>query len=131
MFRTCIVDLAAWRVVNIVEYEELQTGMPPGMEGGFLAVPSESAQIGWAWDGTALSDPVPPAAEASPQDKIAQLLAQHQIGAEWQLLAMMAGLISLAATQGVSEPQLYAENPGYKQAKDLEQQIAALRSEIR
>jgi len=57
MIRTCIIDLSASAVVNVIEYEKITTGTPPGMDEGFLAVPSASAQIGWAWDGVNFNPP--------------------------------------------------------------------------
>lgn len=43
--------------------------------------------------------------------------------------AMLYTLVALAATQGVTEPQLYASNFGYRKAKDLDDAIAALRAQ--
>lgn len=43
--------------------------------------------------------------------------------------AMLYILVSIAAAQGVTEPQLYAANYGYRKAKDLEAAIAALRAQ--
>lgn len=41
--------------------------------------------------------------------------------------AMLYTLVAIAASQGITEPQLYASNFGYRKAKDLDSQIAALR----
>ncbi len=40
-------------------------------------------------------------------------------GGEWQLYSAMAGMLALGAAQGRSPAQLYAENTGYRNAKDL------------
>lgn len=42
--------------------------------------------------------------------------------------AMLYVLVAIAASQGLNEPQLYVSNFGYRKAKDLDSQIAALRA---
>lgn len=58
---------------------------------------------------------------------IAELLAQAKLlpGQEWLLDVAMASMISAGATMGLTEPQLYAANPGYRTAKDLAARVAA------
>ena len=53
--------------------------------------------------------------------RIADLLAVRGLthDSEWQLYAAIAGMQAAASTQGKTEAQLYASNPGYKNAKDL------------
>ncbi len=63
-----------------------------------------------------------------PQQQIDGLLALAGVSQDWHLDAMMAGMVALAATQGIAEAQLYAVNPGYKQVKDVSEQIKALRA---
>ena len=46
MFRTCIVDTDTNIVMNVIEYETQQTGIPPGFDHPLLCVPSEIGQIG-------------------------------------------------------------------------------------
>lgn len=46
LIRHCIVDFSQNLVVNVIDYESEQTGAPPGIEGPFLCVPSETGQIG-------------------------------------------------------------------------------------
>lgn len=41
---------------------------------------------------------------------------------------MLGMMVQLAAQQGVSEPQLYADNPGYRKVKDLDDRIKSLRN---
>lgn len=61
MFRTCIVDTSSNLVVNIVEYETLQTGIPPGLDDSLLCVQNEKNNIGDAYtNGVFISKPHPP-----------------------------------------------------------------------
>jgi hypothetical protein len=48
------------KVVNIIDYENEQTGTPAGFENGEIAVASVSAQIGWDYVDGVFSDPTPP-----------------------------------------------------------------------
>lgn len=59
--------------------------------------------------------------------QITQLLSVAGVSQDWHLDAMMAGMVALAATQGLTEAQLYGVNPGYKQVKDVSEQIKTLR----
>lgn len=59
MFRTCIVDTTTNLVVNIVEYEEEQTGVPPGFEPPLLCVPSATGRIGGTYENGAIVNPPP------------------------------------------------------------------------
>lgn len=76
MNRTCIVDLVAGVVVNVIEYDDPTTGVPPGFDDGFVAVPSSHAQIGWEFDG---SDLHPPASAESAGEAKARLSALVKI----------------------------------------------------
>ena len=60
------------------------------------------------------------------QQQIADLLASAGVEQAWQLEAALAGVLSLGISQGLTEPQVYAINPGYRQIKDLSDQIKAL-----
>lgn len=62
----------------------------------------------------------------STSQQVAALLASAGVAQTWQLDAAMAGVLSLGISQGLTEPQVYAINPGYRQIKDLAAQIAAL-----
>jgi len=64
------------------------------------------------------------------RENIKQLLSIAGVTQDWHLDAMMAGMVALAATQGISEPDLYSVNPGYKQVKDVSEQIKALRAQL-
>lgn len=71
---------------------------------------------------------VPPT--QTPKQKIAALLAASGLTQEWQVESAIAGILAYALAQGISEPTLYATNPGYKFAKDAYTQIAALKAQI-
>ena len=43
---------------------------------------------------------------------------------------LLALMVKEAAAMGVDEPTLYAVNPGYRRVRDLDNQIAALRSQL-
>ena len=45
LIRHCIIDTNTNKVVNIIEYETTQTGIPPGLESHLLCVASETGQI--------------------------------------------------------------------------------------
>lgn len=80
-------------------------------------------------DGALVADPasVP---VLSKDQQIAKLLAVRglTLDSEWQLYAAIAGMQAAASTQGKTEAQLYASNPGYKNAKDLFLAVAAIRA---
>jgi len=45
LIRHCIVDTNTNIVVNIIDYETVQTGVAPGFESNFICVASEVGQI--------------------------------------------------------------------------------------
>lgn len=47
LIKHCIVDTNTNKVVNIIEYETEQTGVPPGHEDHYLCVASAVAGIDW------------------------------------------------------------------------------------
>lgn len=49
MIRTCIIDIEKEVVITCVDYEEVPVGTPPGFEEGYMAVASETAQVGWPY----------------------------------------------------------------------------------
>jgi hypothetical protein len=60
MFRTCIVNTDTNLVVNVIDYETEQTGVPPGFEHPLLCVPSETGMIGASYvDGAIVNPPAP------------------------------------------------------------------------
>lgn len=46
MIRHCIIDTKTNLVVNIIDYETEQTGIPAGLEEYLLCVKSDTGQIG-------------------------------------------------------------------------------------
>ena len=58
LIRYCILD-ATNTVVNVIEYEALQTGCPEGLE-DVIALASDEGQIGWLFDNGVFTDPNPP-----------------------------------------------------------------------
>lgn len=64
-------------VVNIIEYETLQTGCPEGLE-DVIALASDEGQIGWVYDNGVFTDPNPPVAreplpERTPLQKLTSI----------------------------------------------------------
>jgi len=62
-------------VVNVIEYESVQTGCPEGLE-DVIALASEEGQIGWTYANNTFTDPNPPVAfeplpELTPAEKLA------------------------------------------------------------
>ena len=49
LIRHCIIDTNTNIVVNIIEYETGQTGIPPGLEDNLICVKSDEAGIGWTY----------------------------------------------------------------------------------
>lgn len=64
-------------VVNVIEYETLQTGCPEGLE-DVIALASDKGQIGWIYDNGVFTDPNPPVVreplpELTPLQKLASV----------------------------------------------------------
>jgi hypothetical protein len=62
-------------VVNVIEYETIQTGCPEGLE-DVITLASDEGQIGWTYADGIFTDPNPPVApkplpELTPQEKLA------------------------------------------------------------
>lgn len=64
-------------VVNVIEYESVQTGCPEGLE-DVIALASDEGQIGWTYDNGSFTDPNPPVVqeplllpELTPSEKLA------------------------------------------------------------
>ncbi len=49
LIRHSIIDTNTNEVVNIIEYETEQTGVPSGLEDNLLCVKSDEANIGWKY----------------------------------------------------------------------------------
>ena len=60
LIRHCIIDTNTNLVVNIIDYEAEQTGIPPSLEAHLLCVKSETGQIGGTYaDGVITNPPEP------------------------------------------------------------------------
>jgi len=58
LIRHCIIDTNTNIVVNVIEYETEQTGVPTGMEDNFLAVRSDEGDIGGTYADGIVTNPV-------------------------------------------------------------------------
>lgn len=59
LIRHCIIN-ASDIVVNIIEYEQAQTGTPEGLDMALKAIQSDIGQIGWKYDSGEFIDLNPP-----------------------------------------------------------------------
>jgi len=59
LIRHCIIDTTTNTVVNIIEYETEQTGVPPGLEEHLLCVASNEGQIGGTYADGVITNPPP------------------------------------------------------------------------
>jgi hypothetical protein len=46
-------------VVNIIEYDEVPQGTPPGLDEGCVAIASDVASTGWTYSNGEFTNPVP------------------------------------------------------------------------
>jgi len=67
LIRHCIVDTTTNKVVNIIEYEEIQTGVPPGLDFHFLCVASDTGEIGGTYANGEIVNPPPTPQPTPPQ----------------------------------------------------------------
>lgn len=83
--------------------------------------------IGWLYDGVTFSPPQRQIEHnALIDEQIRELEGTTERGVRE---AMLYTLVALAEAQGITEPQLYAANYGYRKARDLDTAIAALRAQ--
>ena len=80
LIRHCIINDSDI-VVNIIEYEQAQTGTPEGLDTALKAIQSDIGQIGWVFDNGTFTDPNPPIIPlpALTLPTTAELMAQLQI----------------------------------------------------
>ena len=98
-----------------------------GSAGGIDLPEGSQVCIGWTYDGSIF---IPPAIKASDiQAKITALEVGTQMN-RFVREAMILISIQQAAGIGVTEPQLYAANLGYRKVKALDDQITALRLQM-
>jgi len=55
--RHCIIDTTTNIVINIIDYETEQTGIPPGLDSNLLCIPSNDGQIGGVYDNGIITNP--------------------------------------------------------------------------
>jgi hypothetical protein len=60
LFKHCIVNTQSNLVVNVIEYEEVKTGVPPGMEDPLICVYEPSGTIGAKYENGKIINPVWP-----------------------------------------------------------------------
>jgi hypothetical protein len=60
LIRHCIIDTNTNLVVNIIEYETEQTGVPAGLEQHLLCVASSDGQIGGTYENGIITNPPQP-----------------------------------------------------------------------
>ena len=60
LIRHCIIDTNTNLVVNIIDYETEQTGIPAGLETYLLCVKSEEGQIGGTYANGVITNPPQP-----------------------------------------------------------------------
>jgi len=58
--RHCIIDTTTNLVVNIVDYETAQSGVPNGLSNNLLVMPSVDGQIGGTYANGILTNPPKP-----------------------------------------------------------------------
>ena len=77
-------------VVNIIEYETIQTGCPEGLE-DVIALASDEGQIGWTYDNGVFTDPNPPAVR-EPLPELTPLQKQTSAGITVDELKELLGI---------------------------------------
>ena len=61
LIRHCIIDANTNTVINIIEYETVQTGVPPGLDSHLLCVQSDTGEINGTYaNGVITNLPEPP-----------------------------------------------------------------------
>jgi hypothetical protein len=66
----------------------------------------------------------------SPRQEIADLLALAGAKDAGTIQGLMAGVLALGLIEGYTEEQLYALNPGYRDAKDAVARINVLKAQL-
>ena len=59
LIRHCIVDTTTNKVVNIIDYENVQTGVPAGLESNLLCVASNTGEINDTYENGVFTSPQP------------------------------------------------------------------------
>ena len=72
LIRHCIIDTNTNKVINVIEYETEQTGIPPGLEDNLICVKSDEANIGWTYIDGVFDNPNKEA-EQKEEERIAKI----------------------------------------------------------
>lgn len=67
MQQCAIIDTDTNTVINIIDYDTVPTGVPPGLTGNVIAVANNGASIGWTYQNGTFTDPNPPPALTAKQ----------------------------------------------------------------
>jgi len=60
LYRHCIVDTQSNLVINVIEYEKIELGVPPGMDNTFICVYAPSGVIGARYENGKIINPILP-----------------------------------------------------------------------
>lgn len=90
LIRHCIIDTTTNTVVNIIDYETEQNGVPPSLENHFLCVASNDGQIGGIYENGVITNPKP--APLTEQQIADNEKLQAVIAAKESALAKLAAL---------------------------------------
>lgn len=97
---------------------------------GFRAINSAADLLaGETFSATQPALPTPDAKEPI-RAQIRTLLNTAGVSQTWHLDGLMAGVLALGMGQGMTEPEVYAINPGYRDIKDLRGAIALLEAQL-
>jgi hypothetical protein len=84
--RCAIINTDTKLVVNVIEYGTVPVGVPPGMDGNFIALADSVCLPGWGWNGTATFDQNPVVAVPAPQSVLPQDLMTQFTAADAALI---------------------------------------------
>ena|ERR1700694_5548789 len=106
-----IVDTAAGKVINTIEYDPAPSNPPPGFEQWIIAIQSDKADVSWSWDGINLVPPVVPTPAPAPQTVFSQdLMAQFTVDDAAKIQAAISGNVQFwllwSAMQAQKDPMI-------------------------
>lgn len=93
LIRHCIIDTTTNTVVNIIEYESVQTGTPNGMLPNFICIASDTGVIGGVYSNGEIVNPLPPVVTISVMQQIA--LNTIAVGSVLDKVAISRGYASV------------------------------------
>jgi hypothetical protein len=109
--RYAIIDVAAGKVINVVQYNAAPSNPPPGFDAGIIAVQSDVVGPDWSWSGTTLVASPAPAIAPLPQTVLSQdLMAQFTVADYSAIKTAIAGSdqfgLMWSAMQAQKDPML-------------------------